>query len=355
MEIKPEFEEILKDYRELSEKIQDPKIVSNPKQLENISKNIGALMPIVEKINQLKRLTTELSETKSLANSSDSDSEMSDYVEEEIYRLKLQVENLTDELSNLLKKSDPNDTRNAIVEIRAGTGGEEAALFASDLHRMYSRYAETNNWKIQILHSSYSGNGGLKEIIFMINGDGVYGQLKYESGVHRVQRVPSTESSGRIHTSAASVVVLPEVEDVDIEINESELKIDVYRSSGPGGQSVNTTDSAVRITHTPTGIVVTCQDEKSQHKNKARALSILKSKLYEIEMEKQQKEASTTRQSSIKGGDRSVKIRTYNFPDGRITDHRIKKTWYSLTQIMDGDLKQVITTVAEEMSALDET
>ena len=250
--------------------------------------------------------------------------------------------NLTNQLNLLLTPRDPHDARNAIVEIRAGTGGEEAAIFAANLYRMYTKYAEKKHWKIEVLSTNPTGIGGLKEAIFLVNGEAVYGHLKFESGVHRVQRVPVTESSGRIHTSAASVAVLLEAEEVDLEISENELKVDVYRSSGPGGQSVNTTDSAVRITHIPTGTVVTCQDEKSQHKNKAKAMKVLRARLLDKAQEEQQNEIAQERRAMVGSGDRSAKIRTYNFPQSRVTDHRVGLTLHRLDEILEGDLDEVV-------------
>lgn len=345
MEIPEKYKKILSEHSDLNDKLQDQTIFKNPKLLEATSKKFNFLSPIALMISEFEKLSQELIEAKNIIET-EKDQEIIDMAVMEKEDLETKIVQLQDSIEEKIKISDPNDARNSIMEIRAGTGGEEAALFAGDLFRMYRRYAETKGWKIEILNTNTTGNGGYKEIVMMISGDNIYGQLKHESGVHRVQRIPSTESSGRIHTSASSVVVLPEVDDIDIEIDQSDLKIDVYRSSGPGGQSVNTTDSAVRITHLPSGIVITCQDEKSQLKNKARAMSILKSKLFEIEEERKMKEASDARKSSIGSGDRSAKIRTYNFPDSRITDHRIKKTWYNLQGILDGDLDEVIQEVS---------
>ncbi|MCA9385952.1 peptide chain release factor 1 [Candidatus Dojkabacteria bacterium] len=345
-----ELKNLTEEYTELNTKLSNPDSLHNQGDFQKISSRIAQLMPIIEGIKVYNTVKQELEEAKTIIENS-SDKDMLELAQEELQLLEESLTEATDSLHELLAESDPNDVRNAIVEIRAGTGGEEAALFAGDLYRMYLRYAESHGLKMEQISTNKTGNGGYKEIIFILSGNGAYGKLKYENGVHRVQRVPSTESSGRIHTSAVSVVVLPEVDDIDIEVKDEDLKIDVYRSSGPGGQSVNTTDSAVRITHAPTGIVVTCQDEKSQHKNKARALSILKSKLYEIEEEKRQKELSDARQSSIKSGDRSAKIRTYNFPQSRVTDHRIKESWYDLAGILDGNLEEVLATTSKILSA----
>ncbi len=338
------YQNILNQYETVNKELQSPDITNDSNKLQQLSIELSELSPVVEKIKELNKKLENLKNTKELIET-ESNEELLELANLELDDIQEEIDSLNNEIEAMLKETDPNDKRNAIVEIRAGTGGEEAALFASDLFRMYTKYAESQGWSLELLNSHYTGNGGFKEVVFLISGKGVYGKLKYESGVHRVQRVPTTESSGRIHTSAASVVILPEIDDVDIEIDPSEIKVDVYRAGGPGGQSVNTTDSAVRLTHIPTGVVVTCQDEKSQHKNKARAMSILKSKLYEIEQEKQSAEASDLRQSSIRGGDRSVKIRTYNFPESRVTDHRIKKTWHNLSGILDGNLDDVIQEV----------
>jgi peptide chain release factor 1 len=278
----------------------------------------------------------------------DDDPEMQALFEEEIAELKPKKEKLEEKLPIMLLPDDPNDEKNVIVEIRAGAGGDEAALFAADLYRMYTRYAEGRGWKVEIMSANESGSGGFKEIIFTIEGTDIFKYLKYESGVHRVQRVPSTESSGRIHTSTATVAVLPEAEEVDVEINTNDLTIDTFRSSGPGGQSVNTTDSAIRITHEPTGLTVSCQDEKSQHKNKAKAMRILRARLQEKKEQEKQQERAEARKSQVGTGDRSEKIRTYNFPQGRVSDHRINLTVHQLDKILDGDLDQVIEPLIEE-------
>lgn len=337
---------LIEEFKNLEKNLQDPKIINDPHLLQETSQKHAELMPVVEQLKLQEKYKREIKELNTLLET-EKDEEMTSFYTEEIANLESALQETDKELKELLKETDPNDKRNAILEIRAGTGGEEAALFAADLFRMYTRFAEANNWAVQILNSNSTGNGGFKEIIFRIQGHNVYGALKWESGVHRVQRIPATESSGRIHTSAASVVVLPEVDDVpDVEVKDNEIKIDVYRATGPGGQSVNTTDSAVRITHLPTGIVVTCQDEKSQHKNKARALSVLKSKLYQIEQEKIAEKTDSKRKAAIKTGDRSAKIRTYNYPQSRVTDHRIKQSWHNLTEILDGNLDEIIKQTA---------
>ncbi len=326
--------------------ICDPSISNQDREIYSIE--ISELSPLVTKLEDLEKTNTQIKSTEDLINN-DNDTEMLSLAKEELSKLEEEKALLEKEIEELTTEKDPDDKRNVILEIRAGSGGEESALFASELYRMYLRFAENKNWVISPISTSLSNNGGFKEIICSIEGQNVYGFLKYENGVHRVQRIPATESSGRIHTSAVSVVVIPEVDDIEIEIDQKDLEIDVYRSSGPGGQSVNTTDSAVRIKHIPTGIVVTCQDEKSQHKNKARALKILKSRIYDIEKEKQLSETSDIRRKAIKSGDRSAKVRTYNFPQNRVTDHRISKSWHNIEQILDGSLNEVITSLAENL------
>ncbi|MFZ7119690.1 MAG: peptide chain release factor 1 [Eubacteriaceae bacterium] len=328
-------------YNDLGNKISDPDIISNQEQWKKMVKEHAHLDPIINKYREYKKVITGLAEAKELL-SEKIDKDFKEMVELEIEELSEKKEVLSQELKILLLPQDPNDEKNVIVEIRAGAGGSEAALFAGDLFRMYTRYSERQGWKYEIMSSNIPDIGGIKEIIFLINGEGVYSRLKYESGVHRVQRIPTTESGGRIHTSTATVAVLPEVEDVEIEINPNELRVDVYRSSGNGGQSVNTTDSAVRITHEPTGLVVTCQDEKSQLKNKDKAMKILKARLYEMEQSKQNAEIAENRKSQVGTGDRSERIRTYNFPQGRITDHRIGLTVYKLDQFLDGEITEMI-------------
>jgi peptide chain release factor 1 len=329
-------------YAELGNLLSDEKVVNNPRLLMEYSKEMSDLEDIVRKADQYDRLKRNLAEAQEIIEIS-GDDELVDLARQEIGTLEGSLGEVELELQALLIPRDPNDEKNTLVEIRAGTGGEEAALFAADLYRMYSRYAEEKNWKTEVLSSSPTGVGGFKEIIFLVEGKGAYSKLKFESGVHRVQRVPVTESSGRIHTSAVTVAILPEAREVDVEIKPEDLRVDVFRSSGPGGQSVNTTDSAVRITHIPSGIVVQCQDEKSQHKNKAKALKVLRSRLYEIAMEEQEEERARNRKQQVGKGDRSEKIRTYNFPQGRVTDHRIGLTLHKLDDVLDGDLDDIIS------------
>ena len=315
-------------------------VLSNQKKLSSIAKEHRSLEKVVKVAKQYISLLDQIDEDKEMLKQDDV--ELIELAREELPSLEIKKSILEDELKILLLPKDPNDDKNLILEIRAGTGGDEAALFASDLYRIYVRYAERNNWDYKIMDSSDTGIGGIKEVIISINGKGAFGMLKYESGVHRVQRVPKTETSGRVHTSAATVAVLPEAEDVDINVNDSDLKIDTYRASGAGGQHVNKTESAIRITHIPTGLVVTCQDESSQHKNRAAALKVLKARLLASEQQKAAEERAAERKSLVSTGDRSAKIRTYNFPQGRITDHRISFTSYKLHEVMDGDLNELI-------------
>ena len=335
------LEEVKQEYDKLTKELESPDVFKDIDRYSKISKEHSDLKPVVEKYVEYKKVTSQLEENKELLKD-EKDHEMKEMIKAEIEQLEEDKEKLEEELKLLLLPKDPNDDKNVILEIRAGTGGEEAALFAADLFRMYSRYAERNKWKVEILSESSTGTGGFKEIIAMISGKFVYSRLKFESGIHRVQRVPTTESQGRIHTSAVSVAILPEAEEVDIDINPADLKIDVYRASGAGGQHVNTTDSAVRITHLPTGIVVTCQDERSQHKNRAKAMKILRAKIFDIERQKQEDELSKERKQMVGSGDRSEKIRTYNFPQSRVTDHRIGLTLYKLDYILDGDIDELI-------------
>ncbi len=330
-----------KRYQELCDLLMDPNVTQDPARYKDVAKEKSGLDKTIEKYHEYKKVLTTLEEDESVLKD-DSDEELHELAELELEELKPKKIDLEEELKVLLLPKDPQDKKNVIVEVRAGTGGDEAGLFAGDLYRMYSRFAERIGWKIEVLSSNPQGVGGFKEIIFMMNGENVYGVMKYESGVHRVQRVPKTETNGRIHTSAASVVVLPEAEEVEISIDPNELKIDVYRSSGPGGQSVNTTDSAVRITHIPTGMVVTCQDEKSQHKNRAKALKVLKARLLEKKQREEQAKLKESRRSMVSTGDRSAKVRTYNFPQSRLTDHRIGLTLYRLDEVLDGDINEVI-------------
>ena len=344
-------------YAEIERALGDPAQVSNQQRLMELSKTHAELSPIVSAYQKYQQLEAALEETQ-LMLESETDVEIVGLAEEELETLTAQKEELTEELKLLLIPKDPNDEKNVIIEIRAGTGGEEASLFAAELFRMYTRYAERQNWKLEILNSNATGLKGFKEIIFSIEGAQAYSQLKYEGGIHRVQRIPATEASGRIHTSAVTVAVLPEAEALDLEIDEAtELRIDTYRSSGPGGQSVNTTDSAIRITHIPTGLVVTCQDEKSQHKNRSKAMKILRARLQEQKQAELNSERSETRRSMIGSGDRSEKIRTYNFPQSRVTDHRIQFSTYQLDSVLDGDIQEFIDrlTAADQAEKLKET
>lgn len=330
-------------YKDLSKKISDPEIIANNAVWTKYVKEHAEIEPVVTKYQQYKKTVSELAEAREmLADAKDKDKELEDLIKSEIAELSDRKEALEEELKVLLLPKDPNDEKNVFVEIRAGTGGEEAALFAGTLFRMYNRYAERRGWKAEIISANETNIGGFKEVVFMLEGKGAYSRLKYESGVHRVQRVPTTESGGRIHTSAATVAVLPEAQEVDIEINPNDLRIDVFRSSGHGGQSVNTTDSAVRITHLPTGLVVSCQDEKSQLKNKEKALKVLRARLLDMEMARQNEEIAQSRKSQVGSGDRSERIRTYNYPQGRVTDHRIGLTLYQLESFLDGDLDEMI-------------
>lgn len=330
------LEEVEKKYIEIEQSLSKPGI--SPTEIHQYSKELSDLDEIIKIYRQYKYTHEEIEKNQSLLK----DKELGELAREEIDKLVKDRDSLENQLRLLLLPKDPNDGKNVFIEIRAGTGGDEAALFAADLFRMYSRYAEDRNWKVEIMNISETGIGGVKEIIGSIEGKNVYSKLKYESGVHRVQRVPSTETSGRIHTSTSTVAILAEPDDVEIEIDEKDLKMDTYRASGPGGQHVNKTDSAIRITHLPSGIVVQCQDERSQHKNRAHAMRMLRAKLYEIEEEKRQSEFADARKTQIGSGDRSEKIRTYNFRDGRITDHRINLTLYKIEEILNGELNELI-------------
>lgn len=338
-------------YDELQTIIEDPDLPKNPKAYKEAMQEYGHVDETMSLYSDFKSKMGELSGAREMADA-ESDPELKEMAAEEIAPLEEAIEKLIQRLKVLLVPRDPLDGKDIIVEIRAGTGGDEASLFAADLYRMYGRYAETRKWKVEVIEASETEAGGFKEIIFSVGGKSVYGNLRYESGVHRVQRVPATESQGRIHTSAVTVAVLPEAEDTDIEIKDAEIKIDVYRSSGPGGQSVNTTDSAVRLTHLPTGLVVICQDEKSQIKNKAKAFRVLRSRLYELEESKKQAARAAERKSQVGTGDRSERIRTYNFPQSRVTDHRINLTLYKLEQVMQGSIDELID--ALKVSALED-
>lgn len=332
-------------YEELQKKISDPEVIADIDSWRGLMKETSDLTPIVEKYREYKSVMQTVADTEEMM-AENTDKEFEELLSEELEEARAKIPSLEEELKILLIPKDPNDDKSVIVEIRGGTGGEEAALFAAELFRMYSMYAENRRWKTEILSSNQTELGGYKEISFSVEGGGAYSRLKYESGVHRVQRVPATESQGRIQTSAASVAVLPEVEEVELEINPNDLKIDVFRAGGPGGQCVNTTDSAVRITHLPTGLVVSCQDEKSQHKNKDKALKVLRSRLYDLMEAERNASIAAERKSQVGSGDRSERIRTYNFPQGRVTDHRINLTLYKIDSIMDGELDELIDALA---------
>ena len=347
------LEDLLIRYSEIQAELSDPNVVNDVKRFRNLMKEQNDLGEIVTAYTEYKEAKAAIEDSLAILED-ESDEEMRELAKEELNSCKQRVEELEGELKILLLPKDPNDDKNVIVEIRGGAGGDEAALFAAELYRMYCRYAERQRWKIDMMNLNENGIGGFKEVIFMINGQGAYSKLKYESGVHRVQRIPATESGGRIHTSTVTVAVLPEAEEVDVELNMSDCKFDVFRASGNGGQCVNTTDSAVRLTHVPTGIVISCQDEKSQLKNKDKAIKILRSRLYELEQQKAQSAEAEARKSQVGTGDRSEKIRTYNFPQGRVTDHRIKLTLHRLDAIMDGDIQEVVDslTAADQAAKL---
>lgn len=338
--------EVEQAYQKAEQALADPELLADPKKYQEAARNHRELERVVQKWKEYEAVIQARDDAKSLLQ--DPDPEMGAMAQEELEKAEAKIPGLEEELLVLLLPSDPRDSKNIVMEIRAGTGGEEAALFAGDLFRMYSRYAEKHGWKMEILSSHPTELGGFKEVVFSIAGEWVYNRMKFESGTHRVQRVPTTETQGRIHTSAITVAVMPEADEVDLEIKNEDLRIDVFRSSGPGGQSVNTTDSAVRITHLPTGLVVSCQDEKSQHKNRAKALRVLRSRLFEQEMEKRQQEEAATRKSQVGTGDRSGRIRTYNFPQNRLSDHRINLTLYKLEQVMGGELDELFDALVQD-------
>ncbi len=338
MEMFEKIEELERRFQELEALLADPAVIANQVEFRKLSREHAELRDLVEAYRRYRKVLTEIEENRELL----ADADMKEMAEEELKSLAEEKERLEGEIKLLLLPKDPNDNKSIILEIRAGTGGDESALFAGDLLRMYSRFAEANRWRVEIISASESERGGFKEVVASVEGEGVYSRLKYESGTHRVQRVPETEAQGRIHTSACTVAILPEAEDIDIDINPADLKIDVYRSSGAGGQYVNTTDSAVRITHLPTGIVVACQEERSQIKNRSKAMKVLKSRMLDILQTEQNARMAADRKSQVGSGDRSERIRTYNFPQGRLTDHRIGLTLYRLDAIMTGDIGEVV-------------
>ncbi|MGM0410483.1 MAG: peptide chain release factor 1 [Bacillota bacterium] len=345
-DLREKLDDLEEKYNNLNKKLSDPEVINDTDKYQKLLKKHAKMKKVVDKYKKYKEVMNGIEEAKEVLETDDG--EMKELAEMELEELEPKKEKLEEELPLMLIPDDPDDEKNVIFEIRAGAGGDEAGLFAADLYRMYTRYSEDQGWNVELLNANESGVGGFKEITFNVKGDDAYKYLKYESGVHRVQRVPSTESSGRIHTSTATVAVLPEAEEVDVDINQNDLKIDTFRSSGPGGQSVNTTDSAVRITHEPTGTVVSCQDEKSQHKNKDKAMRILRARVKESIEEEKRQERDEARKSQVGTGDRSEKIRTYNFPQGRVSDHRINLTVHQLEKVLDGELDMIIEPLIEE-------